>query len=125
MPSKFLPLHRAGSASWVWACSVRQCLRALPRGASVINVARGRHLVAGDLIEALDSQHLSRAILDVADPEPLPPEHPFWRHPRIFVTPHVASMTQPDTAAAIVLENIRRHQRGEPLVGLIDRDRGY
>lgn len=103
----------------------RKVFSALPRGASVINVARGGHLVEDDLIAALDSQHLSRAILDVTDPEPLPPEHPFWRHPRIFVTPHVASMTQPDTAAPVVLENIRRHQRGEPLVGLIDRARGY
>ncbi|MBY6262667.1 glyoxylate/hydroxypyruvate reductase A [Azospirillum sp. 412522] len=98
---------------------------ALPRGASVINVGRGPHLVDGDLIEALDSQHLSRAILDVTDPEPLPPEHPFWRHPRVFVTPHVASMTQPQTAAPILLDNIRKHQRGEPLLGLIDRERGY
>jgi glyoxylate/hydroxypyruvate reductase A len=103
----------------------RKVFSALPRGASVINVARGGHLVEADLLEALDSQHLSRAILDVTDPEPLPPEHPFWRHPRVFVTPHVASMTQPDTAAPILLENVRRHQRGEPLVGLIDRDRGY
>lgn len=98
---------------------------ALPHGASVINVGRGAHLVEADLIEALDSNHLSRAILDVTEPEPLPPAHPLWRHPRAFVTPHVASMTQPETAAPILLDNIRRHQRGEPLLGLIDRTRGY
>lgn len=98
---------------------------ALPAGAAVINVARGQHLVNADLLEALDSGRLSRAILDVTDPEPLPPEHPFWTHPRIFLTPHVASMTQPETAAPILLANIRRHQRGEPLRDVVDWSRGY
>ena len=98
---------------------------ALPPGAAVVNVGRGQHLVNADLLAALDSGRLSRAILDVTDPEPLPPEHPFWMHPRIFLTPHIASMTQPETAAAILLENIRRHQRGEPLRDVIDRSRGY
>jgi glyoxylate/hydroxypyruvate reductase A len=98
---------------------------ALPEGASIINVGRGPHLVEADLLAALDSGHLSRAILDVTETEPLPPEHPFWAHPRVFVTPHVASMTQPETAAPILLDNIRRHQRNEPLVGVIDRSRGY
>lgn len=91
----------------------------------MVNVGRGQHLVNADLLAALDSGRLSRAILDVTDPEPLPPEHPFWTHPRIFLTPHIASMTQPETAAAILLENIRRHQRGEPLRDVIDRSRGY
>ena len=103
----------------------RKVFSALPAGASVINVGRGPHLVEKDLIEALDSGHLSRAILDVTDPEPLPPAHPFWTHSRVFLTPHVASMTQPATAAAILLDNIRRHQKGEALIGLIDRSRGY
>jgi glyoxylate/hydroxypyruvate reductase A len=103
----------------------RQLFSALPAGAAVINVGRGPHLVDADLLDALDSGHLSRAILDVTDPEPLPPEHPFWAHPRVFLTPHVASMTQPGTAAPILLENVRRHQRGEPLMGVIDRSRGY
>lgn len=98
---------------------------ALPPGAALINVGRGPHLVNADLLEALDSGHLSRAILDVTDPEPLPPEHPFWSHPRIFLTPHVASMTQPETAAPVLLENLRRHQRSEPLLNVIDRSRGY
>jgi glyoxylate/hydroxypyruvate reductase len=97
----------------------------LPAGASIINAGRGAHLVNQDLIDALDSGHLSRAVLDVADPEPLPPQHPLWGHPKIFITPHIASMTQPDTAAPILLENIRRHQRGEPLFEVIDRSRGY
>ena len=103
----------------------RRTFAALPAGASVINVGRGAHLVEADLLEALDSGRLSRAILDVTDPEPLPPEHPFWTHPRVVLTPHVASMTQPETAAPILLENIRRHRRGEPLTDVIDRGRGY
>jgi glyoxylate/hydroxypyruvate reductase len=103
----------------------RKLFSALPAGAAVINVGRGPHLVEADLLEALNSGQLSRAILDVTDPEPLPREHPFWTHPRVFLTPHVASMTQPETAAPILLENIRRHQRGEPLMDVIDRSRGY
>ena len=97
----------------------------LPPGASIINVGRGPHLVETDLLAALDNGHLSRAMLDVTETEPLPPEHPFWAHPRVFVTPHVASMTQPETAAPVLLENIRRDQRNEPLVGVVDRSRGY
>lgn len=103
----------------------RKLFQALPAGAALINVGRGAHLVDSDLLEALESGHLSRAILDVTDPEPLPPAHPFWAHPRVFFTPHIASMTQPETAAPILLENLRRHQRGEPLTDLIDRGRGY
>jgi glyoxylate/hydroxypyruvate reductase A len=98
---------------------------ALPSGAALINVGRGPHVVDTDLIDALDSGRLSRAILDVTDPEPLAPEHPFWTHPRVFLTPHVASMTQPETAAPILLQNLRRHQRGEPLLDVVDRSRGY
>jgi glyoxylate/hydroxypyruvate reductase A len=103
----------------------RKLFSALPCGAALINVGRGAHLVDADLLDALDSGRLSRAILDVTDPEPLPPEHRFWTHPRVFLTPHVASMTQPETAAPILLENLRRHQRGEPLLDVIDRSRGY
>jgi glyoxylate/hydroxypyruvate reductase len=98
---------------------------ALPRGASVINVGRGAHLDQQALIDALDAGHLSRAILDVTDPEPLDPDHPLWRHPRVFITPHVASMTQPETAAPVLLENLRRHQRGGALADVIDRSKGY
>jgi glyoxylate/hydroxypyruvate reductase A len=103
----------------------RKLFAALPSGAALINVGRGPHLVDADLVEALDSGRLSRAILDVTDPEPLPAEHPFWTHPRVFLTPHVASMTQPETAAPILLENLRRHQRDEPLLNVVDRSRGY
>lgn len=97
----------------------------LPTGAAIINVGRGGHLVDVDLLQALDTGHLSRAILDVVEPEPLPPEHAFWDHPRILLTPHIASMTQPETAAAILLDNVRRHQRGAPLLDVVDRSRGY
>jgi glyoxylate/hydroxypyruvate reductase A len=103
----------------------RPLFAALPRGAAVINVGRGRHLVGDDLIAALDAGQLAAAILDVTDPEPLPPEHPFWTHPRIVVTPHIAAETQPESSADVVIHNIRRHQRGEPLVGVVDRERGY
>ena len=103
----------------------RRLFAALPRGASLINVARGGHLDQQALLEALESGQLSAAILDVCEPEPLPPLHPFWTHPRILLTPHIASMTQPETAAVVLLENIRRHRRGEPLRDVIDRCKGY
>ncbi|NUA28472.1 2-hydroxyacid dehydrogenase [Cupriavidus basilensis] len=97
----------------------------LPRGASIVNVGRGGHLIESDLIAALDAGHLCAAVLDVCAEEPLPQGHALWRHPRIWLTPHVASMTQPETAVDVVLDNIRRHRAGEPLVGLVDRGRGY
>ncbi|PYE20321.1 glyoxylate/hydroxypyruvate reductase A [Paraburkholderia silvatlantica] len=97
----------------------------LPRGASFINVGRGPQLDQLALLDALDRGHLRNAILDVADPEPLPPEHPFWTHPRVRLTPHIASATRPETAVDVVLENIRRHRDGLPMLGLIDRTRGY
>ena len=103
----------------------RELFARLPKGAALVNAGRGGHLVEADLIAALDSGHLSAAVLDVAEAEPPPPNHPFWTHPRILLTPHVASMTQPDTAVSVVLDNIRRHQSGEPLRGLVDRARGY
>lgn len=103
----------------------RSLFDALPGGAALLNVARGAHLDADALLAALDREQLSAAILDVTDPEPLPASHPLWRHPRILITPHVASMTRPDTAAEVVIENIRRHRRGEPLRDRVDRTRGY
>jgi glyoxylate/hydroxypyruvate reductase A len=97
----------------------------LPRGAALINVSRGAELDNEALLAALASGQLSQAILDVTEPEPLPAGHPFWRHPRITVTPHIASVTQPLTAAAVLLDNLRRHRRGEPMRNVIDRIRGY
>ncbi len=98
---------------------------ALPRGAVVINVGRGRHLVERDLLDALDRGHLRAAWLDVFAEEPLPDDHPFWRHPRIHVTPHAAAWTHPETAAEVVVENLRRLRAGEPLRHRVDRARGY
>ena len=103
----------------------RDLFARLPRGAKLINVGRGGHLVTDDLIEALDHGVLSAAVLDVAEAEPLPAGHPFWSHPRILLTPHNASMTIPESAVDYVLETIGRHRRGEALPGLVDRERGY
>jgi glyoxylate/hydroxypyruvate reductase A len=103
----------------------RSLFEALPRGAQLVNVGRGGHLVETDLVEALERGVLSAAVLDVAEHEPLPAGHPFWNHPRILLTPHNASMTTPETAVEFVLETIGRHRRGESLPGLVDRQRGY
>jgi glyoxylate/hydroxypyruvate reductase len=97
----------------------------LPKGASFINVGRGPHVNQQDLLDALNSGHLHAAILDVTDPEPLPPEHAFWTHPRVRLTPHIASATRPETAVDVVLDNLRRHREGLPMIGEIDRARGY
>jgi glyoxylate/hydroxypyruvate reductase A len=97
----------------------------VPKDASLVHVGRGPQLVAADLLRALDEGHLAEAVLDVTDPEPLPASDPLWSHPRVRITPHIASMTQPQTAARVVIDNLRRHARGEPLLGLVDRRRGY
>jgi glyoxylate/hydroxypyruvate reductase A len=97
----------------------------LPRGAFFINMARGGHVVDRDLVQALDSGHLSGAVLDVFHVEPLPAGHPFWTHPKIRVTPHIAGPTNPRTAAESVADNVRRLRAGQPLVNLIDRSSGY
>jgi glyoxylate/hydroxypyruvate reductase len=97
----------------------------LPHGAFVINVARGAHLVEADLLAALDSGHLGGATLDVFHTEPLPPESPLWSHPKVLVTPHVASYCLPATAAEGVVDNIRRARAGQPLRHQVDRPRGY
>lgn len=97
----------------------------LPRGAALVNAGRGGHLVEADLIPALDRGQLSAAALDVFQEEPLPPDHPFWRDPRILVTPHIAGTTNPATAAAIVLDTIRRFEEGRPLLNRVDPAREY
>jgi glyoxylate/hydroxypyruvate reductase len=98
---------------------------ALPKGACIVNAARGAHLVEEDLAAALESGQLAAAVLDVFRQEPLPPEHPFWSHPRIVVTPHAAASTHAPTAAAGVGENLRRLAEGRPLINLVDPARGY
>ena len=97
----------------------------LPRGAYVINVGRGGHLVDDDLLAAVDSGQLSGACLDVFHEEPLPADHPFWGHPRIRVTPHVSSITNADAVAPQILANYRRLKAGRPLQHLVVRDREY
>jgi glyoxylate/hydroxypyruvate reductase A len=97
----------------------------LPRGAGIVNAGRGGHLVEADLIPALDSGQLSGAALDVFREEPLPPGHPFWRHPRILVTPHIAAETHPPTAAPIIRDAIRQCEAGLPIANQIDLKRGY
>lgn len=97
----------------------------LPPGAALINMGRGEHLIEEDLTRALATGQLSGAVLDVLREEPPASNHPFWHDPRILMTPHVAAMTQPDTAFPVLLENLRRHQRGETMIGQVDRQRGY
>ncbi len=97
----------------------------LPRGAALVNAGRGGHLVEEDLIPALDSGQLSGAVLDVFREEPLPLEHPFWRHPRIIVTPHIAAETHPPTAAPIIRDAIRCFEAGLPVPNRVDPARGY
>jgi glyoxylate/hydroxypyruvate reductase A len=100
-------------------------LRKVRLGGALINVARGGHLVAEDLIAVLDSGHLAHAYLDVFEHEPLPPEHPLWKHPAITITPHTAALTEPRTAIPAVVENIERLRRGQPPLNLVDLDAGY
>ena len=97
----------------------------MPRGAHLINAARGAVVVDEELLAALDTDHLSGATLDVFRDEPLPPEHPFWRHPRVTITPHIASLTNLESVAAQLADNVRRFAAGEPLIHAVDRERGY
>jgi len=100
-------------------------LEKLPRGAFVINLGRGPHVVDQDLMEMIDKGHLSGAHLDVFAQEPLPPGHPFWSHPSIHITPHVASITTPKSVAPQIIENYRRALRDEELLNVVDRKKGY
>ena len=100
-------------------------LARLPAGAVIVNPGRGALIDDDALLAALDSGHLAHATLDVFRTEPLPPDHPFWSHPRVTVTPHIASETRPDTASRVIAENLRRLAAGEPLLHLVDRQRGY
>lgn len=100
-------------------------LARLPEGACLINAGRGALIDHGALMAALDAGRLRHATMDVFDVEPLPPEHRYWTHPRVTVTPHIASVTRPETASPALIANIARHLRGEPLIGVVDRGRGY
>ena len=102
-----------------------RALALLPRGACVINVARGAHLVEADLLAALDAGRLAHAYLDVFESEPLPEAHPFWSHPGVSLTPHVAALTEPRTALPAVIRNLERARRGEAPEARIDPQAGY
>ncbi|HEX8595752.1 MAG TPA: glyoxylate/hydroxypyruvate reductase A [Pseudomonas sp.] len=100
-------------------------LGSMPKGARLINLGRGGHLVEADLLHALESGQIDRAILDVLNDEPPAQDHPYFEHPRIWLTPHIGAMTSPQTAFEVLLANIRRHQSGEFMPGTIDRHEGY
>jgi glyoxylate/hydroxypyruvate reductase A len=94
-------------------------------GGFVINVARGAQLVEEDLRALLDSGHLAGAALDVFRTEPLPEGHPFWRHPKITITPHTSARTLRAESIAQITTKIRALERGEPISGVVDLERGY
>ncbi|MFD1883648.1 2-hydroxyacid dehydrogenase [Paracoccus pacificus] len=100
-------------------------LAMLPKGAVILNPGRGPLISDDALLAALDSGHVRHAVLDVFRTEPLPPEHPFWHHPAVTVTPHIAAETKPSTASTVVAENLVRLRDGQPFLHLVDRDRGY
>ena len=103
----------------------RETLGRLLPGGYLVNVARGAHLVDEDLLALLDSGHLAGATLDVFRTEPLPPEHPFWRHPKLTLTPHTSARTLRDESIAQIAGKIRALEAGQPIAGLVDRFRGY
>jgi glyoxylate/hydroxypyruvate reductase A len=97
----------------------------LPKGAFILNPGRGPLIDDQALLAALDSGQVAHATLDVFRTEPLPQDHPFWTHPQITVTPHIAADTRPHSAARVLVENIRRSEAGAPLLHLVDRTLGY
>lgn len=97
----------------------------MKRGASLVNLARGAHVLEADLLAALDARQLSHAVLDVFTVEPLPAEHAFWRHAHITVLPHTAAQTDPRSAAAVVAANLQALRSGHPLAHRVERQRGY
>ncbi|HEX7072446.1 MAG TPA: glyoxylate/hydroxypyruvate reductase A [Hyphomicrobiaceae bacterium] len=98
---------------------------ALPRGAALVHCGRGEHLVEPDLVQALASGHLRGAVIDVFEDEPLPSGHPFWTLPGVIVTPHMATMADPNTVAAQIVHNVALLRRGERLCNTVDLKRGY
>lgn len=100
-------------------------LEHLPKGAFLINVGRGPHNDEAAIVHLLDTEHLSGAHLDVFSQEPLPKEHPFWKHPKVKMTPHVASLTNRPSAAALIADNYRRFKAGKELANVVSLERGY
>lgn len=100
-------------------------LALMPKGARIINPGRGPLIDDDALLRALNSGRIAHATLDVFRTEPLPQDHPYWAHPNVTVTPHIAAETRADSASDVVAENLRRLQMGEPLLYLVDRHAGY
>jgi glyoxylate/hydroxypyruvate reductase A len=103
----------------------RDTLSRLQPGAYLVNVARGAQLVEEDLLALLDTGHMAGAALDVFRTEPLPPEHPFWKHPQITITPHTAALTLRGDSVAQIAAKIAALEGGKPVAGVVDRTRGY
>ncbi|MEQ8357035.1 MAG: glyoxylate/hydroxypyruvate reductase A [Kiloniellaceae bacterium] len=103
----------------------RRLFAQLPQGACLINVGRGQHLTEKDLIPALDSGQLGGATLDVLHQEPPPEDHPFWTHPKILLTPHIASLIDPAAGAKVIAENLKRFMAGQPVPDMVDLSQGY
>lgn len=103
----------------------KENLSQLPKGAFLINVARGGHLVEQDLIELLNEGHLSGACLDVFNEEPLPKTHSFWKHPKIQITPHIASVSEPSSVVPQLIDNYLRLRAEKPLLNEVDLSKGY
>jgi len=103
----------------------QQRLALFKPGVILVNVARGAIVDDLALLQNLDSGHIAAACLDVFRTEPLPPEHPFWQHPSILLTPHISAVTNADTAVAQIAENYRRSRAGLPLQNLVCQQRGY
>lgn len=100
-------------------------IAALPEGACIVNAGRGALIDHEALLETLNRGHIRHATMDVFDVEPLPADHPYWAHPRVTVTPHIASVTRPETASEAIVANILRDQSGEPMLGIVRRTLGY
>ncbi len=99
--------------------------RKLPKNAFIINVGRGEHLEEEDLVQFISDGHLSGASLDVFAEEPLPASSPLWKHPRIHVTPHIASITNPESVAPQIINNYHRMKENRPLLNIVSRVKGY
>ena len=100
-------------------------LALMPRGAILLNPGRGPLIDDDALLAALGTGQIAQATLDVFRTEPLPADHPYWAHPQVTVTPHIASETRPQTASTVIAQNIRRAESGQPLLHLVDRSAGY
>ncbi len=102
-----------------------ETLAYLPKGARILNPGRGPLIDDQALLDALDSGQIAHATLDVFRVEPLPPGHPYWTHPHVTVTPHIAAETRPITASGVIAENIQRGEAGEDFLHIVDRQTGY